>query len=252
LEWLGRKANRRGIVAMEYDRLEDRIYREVGIRHPREVLGYLIPYYIEKAYEGEPIRFRILVKCGCQNFSREDCSAPPAAGGRGTSLAAKPLGTRPEPSGASEAESRRGEASQANKTITSFFTTPPSRKKWPPDVELARDYFPQLLLQHGHTRFTSWTNVPAFSRNLRQWHDRDGIDYPMIRLMMEEFAHHPEWCRRSKNMPWKVFLARRTQLTEILLVQQRKDPANRRFSNGDSGEGSYWNRRPTSVASLAL
>jgi hypothetical protein len=31
----------------------------------------------------------------------------------------------------------------------------------------------------------------------------------------------------------------------LILYQQRKDPSNRRFSNGHTGEGSYWNRRPT-------
>jgi hypothetical protein len=64
-----------------------------------------------------------------------------------------------------------------------------------------------------------------------------------MKLMMDEFGKHADWCRRSKKPAWRIFLARYDELLALVTSQQRRDPANRKFSTGKGKE--YWLDRHT-------
>jgi hypothetical protein len=90
-------------------------------------------------------------------------------------------------------------------------------KYTPKSIKLAKDVFAQLVEENPLQR-----NSAALADNLKRWH-RDGMEWTFIEQMMEEFAKHPEWCRRAKTPPWRVFLARKQELvTMVLHEQQRK------------------------------
>lgn len=252
LDWLGRKANRRGIVAMEYDLLVERIGREVfrsghGQHKAGEALRHLFDAgYIEKLHAGDSIRFRMVGECACQNFSVEDYSDQSGAAARGASLALTRWTGPEDPSGASRDEDPGGVASQ--RLIKVIRERRPAEKMATPYMELARRFFPELLRQQGVVHALAVNDYRAFAHQLRVWHDRDGLSYTMMRRMMEEFAQRPQWYTRSRSMPWKVFVSKAGALQELVLGQSKRDPSNRSLTQ----TREYWFGGHTSGASLPV
>jgi len=105
-------------------------------------------------------------------------------------------------------------------------------------VQLARIFFPDLCRQHNIMILPGQYDWRPLARALRGWEQDFGINLLMVRQMMEEFVRHPEWCQ-NKTFPWKVFLARRDKLMDLVSTQRRRDPA--RFSKGQ--DRSFWLNR---------
>jgi hypothetical protein len=148
----------------------------------------------------------VVQKCWCESFSIDLLQNPPRRLRRQARLQASPVGWRSQNSPTSLADRVVGESPIHN--------GPPSAQN---STTLARDVFPQLVTENPFQR-----NWPALARNLKLWH-KDGMNWDFMRWMMEEFAKHPEWCRRAKTPPWRVFLARKQELvTMVLHEQQRK------------------------------
>jgi hypothetical protein len=263
LAWMSRKAKKNGVVPYEYDRLIMLASRGVyGTAHRTRPTEQAIHHlsdgdYIGKVDIGTSWGMEVLVRCFCSSPSGEDRPDPCGAAAKGLKLS-RSDGFDPETSGCSRPEGT-GTATreQVTKAEVSVFDGERSalraaiRPRMPrpvtPFTALARDFFPQLMREHGHTPFMAWPDVPAFSKNIRDWHEKDGITYDQIRLMMEEFALHPEWCRRSNQMPWKVFLSRRDQIASLISTRMRRDPSRR--EPGERKGQDYWfgSYRPTSL-----
>jgi hypothetical protein len=105
-------------------------------------------------------------------------------------------------------------------------------------VELARDYFPQVMAGTGLGAIRLQSNWPALARGLKLWKANFGVSTGTIQLMMDEFGRHPEWCRASNKPPWRIFLARRDELASLMETRRRRDPGNRRYSAGQGKE--FW------------
>lgn len=97
---------------------------------------------------------------------------------------------------------------------------------------LARFYFPSQCRQ-ARLGLTYPGDIQALRKAFWQW------DLPgqTIRRMIDEFVQHPEWCRGK--VPWRVFLARREALLE--LVRQQEVHAEREAHSDDWG---YWTGEP--------
>lgn len=88
-------------------------------------------------------------------------------------------------------------------------------------------------------------NYAGLIHNLNRWR-LQGFSIETMELMMDEFANHPDWCRRSRVPPWRVFVAKREDLASLVAYRKRKDPANRRWSGGKD-----WFGHTPAVNSLA-
>jgi hypothetical protein len=108
-------------------------------------------------------------------------------------------------------------------------------------ISLAKHFFPEVVRGAGIQMTPLQTDTAALIRVLRHWKSL-GVDLLTMKLMMEEFVRHPEWCQRSKRSPWQVFVSRRGDLASEVAYRQRKDPANRRWAG--TGE-DYWLGRHT-------
>lgn len=252
LDWLGRKANRRGIVPMDYDLLVERIGREVcrsghGQHKAGEALRHLFDAgYIEKLHAGDSIRFKMVGECACQNFPVEDYSDQRGAAARGASLAPTRWAGPEDRAELPGDEDPGGVASQ--RLIKVIRERRPAEKMATPYMEMAKSFFPELLRQQGVVHALAVNDYRAFAHQLRVWHDRDGLSYTMMRRMMEEFAQRPQWYTRSRNMPWKVFVSKAGALHESVLAQSRRDPSNRNVAQ----DREYWFGCHTSGASLPV
>jgi len=174
--------------------------------------------YIEREYHGESYRFRVVVFCSCGgnpqtpdtalrwegSLARSAWVPDPAFGGLGFTNRAS-----------------NGAAAKKSPDTT---------------VSLARYFFPQVVQGAGIQMNPLQTNAFALAHHLNRW-KLQGIEISTMRLMMEEFARHPEWCHRSKKSPWQVFVGRRGDLASLVATQQRKDPGAR---TGTIRGASYW------------
>jgi hypothetical protein len=235
LAWMSQKMKR----PMEYQRLLDRLGREVfdsghGQGKAERALTHLKDQdteFIRKVDIGTSWGLEVVEKCWCEAFSIDLFPTPRPQGGKGLSLRAKPVG---EPN-----------TSMSSGSIGTSISDRASNTNGPPSalnsVVLARDIFPQVL--GGLNPLQS--NWQALASQLNRWHSQ-GVEWVFVHRMMEEFAKHPDWCRRSKRSPWRVFLSRREELAGLIISQQRQQPYSRRFR--DLRGESFWNGRPTSRA----
>jgi len=216
LEWATRRRNRKtGLVMMGLDKL----YYQAGAGP--EIFQHLEDGgFIEREYHGSTFRYRVVTPCTCPGGNPPD---PVAARRRETILPRS--GDVGEPQGS------------AVGGLVARATSRAAAKKSTPITGLAKDYFPQVM---GGTPLDHFMlNWPALAHNLKLWQTNFDIGIPMMKLMMDEFARHPEWIRRSKTPPWRIFIAKREQLASMIVAQQRKDPGAR---TGTIRGASYWDR----------
>jgi len=206
LFWMsGRAKNKHRVVPLEYDEIVRRGWDRSPGRNEQRLVHLVDGGYLERVDFGESFSFRVLVPCKENPLI---LSTRPS-GGRAAMVASTDAAiAAPITSVVSQSDVRVGN-----------FNGPRSAPNY---VTLARDIFPQVVSQ---TPLQS--NWPALAINLKRWPEKYGIDFPLVHQMMEEFARHPEWCRRSRNAPWRVFLTHRQDLVDRVLHQQRKDPAAR-------------------------
>jgi hypothetical protein len=224
------KANRRGLVRLEYNQLvEQAASRAFKDHHATRRASSSIQHlfdgdYIGRVDFGATFGFEVLVRCECSG----DDSLKPLAARRHEGIVMR------EAHGDAEATGFEVQGSLIDALALTGVKSESVQKSVNPISLLARDFFPQML--QGNTLPQS--NWPALARNLKLWETNFGINIDMMRLMMEEFGQHPEWCRRSRRPPWRVFLSRRDELATLVITRRRRDPANRKYSAGKGPE--YW------------
>jgi hypothetical protein len=213
LDWAGRRAGKDGLIRLGQDKL---LYRaEQDARVGAESFQHLEDAgYIEKISAGDSYRYRVLVFCPCKGGN------PPSS---------SPALRREYMLPHNEPGLEVGE--DASWLVTSNGVKSESVQKSATTVSLAKYFFPEVVRAAGIQMTPLQTNGPALASHLNRW-KLQGVDLETMKLMMEEFARHPEWCRRSRKTPWQVFVGRRGELASLLAYRMRKDPANRRWSNG--------------------
>lgn len=198
LAWAGRRTGRKGLVSIPKDEARQHL-EDAG--------------YIERDESSE--RFRVVVRCSCRGGNPP---TPEVALRREYSLRLDELSHPPCLDGGSDVASGEMEGS-AQKSLSTLY--------------LAKMLFPALVRKAGIPMSGSYG--PALAHHMNRW-QAQGLDLKTIELMVREFARHPEWCRRSKVPPWRVFIAKQDELRSRVEYQRRKDPANRRWSGGRD----YW------------
>jgi len=174
--------------------------------------------FIEREYHGDSYRFRVIVFCSCGGNPQ---TPDPALRWEGRLARSAEV---PDPAfGGSRFLVRASSRAAAKKS---------------PDttMSLARYFFPQVVKGAGIQMNPLQANAPALAHHLNRW-KLQGIEVTVIRLMMEEFARHPEWCRRSQKSPWQVFVGRRGDLASLVAAQQARDPGAR---TGTIRGAGYW------------
>jgi len=187
--------------------------------------------FIEREYHGDSYRFRVVVFCSCGGNPLKVApgdSEPVLSLRDGT-------GEPPMGSGFRVGDDVFGLSSQGfkSKSVQKPINT----------VQLARDYFPQVMAGTGMRGIRLQSNWPALAKNLKLWKVNYGATITSIQQMMDEFARHPEWCRASNKPPWRIFLAKRDELATLAAAQQARDPGNRKYSAGQGRD--YWFGRHT-------
>jgi len=175
--------------------------------------------WIEKVRIGESYRYRVLVFCTCCG---DDRPKSPASGGR-ESILARSAGM----------DERVGFGSGVSNGVKSESVQNP--------VSLLAFDFAQVVGVDP-----AQCKPEALAHNLKTWKRQYGIGLDTLRLMMEEFARHPDWWRRSDKPPWRVFLARRDELTTLIAKRQRRDPSRR--EPGERKGRDYWLGRHTTTS----
>jgi hypothetical protein len=238
LAWLTRKANKRtGVVPYEYERLIERAAKGVfgsahRVRPTEQAIRHLFDGdYLQKVDFGASFGFKVLVRCFCA----EKIPLSPPQAVRRSIVMPEGHGDGPGPSVACSGFVCSG----LSDVLTGVKSE--SVQKSDTTFSLARDFFPQVVEQAGIQMNPLQANFPALASHLNRW-KAQGVDLSTMRLMMEEFVNHPDWCHRSNRSPWRVFISRREELVSIVLQRQQRDPAARRFSDNPIGQGSYWNR----------
>jgi hypothetical protein len=212
LYWMSGRArrNKERVVPLEYEEITRRAWDRRPAQNGERLRHLVDGGYLERVDYGETFSFRVLILC------KEN-----------------PLILPPGPPGRSEAMVASTDAAIASQALrvtsqdvvgTRNFNGPPSALN---STTLARDIFPQVV--GGMTPLQA--NWPALAVNLKRWPEKYGIDFPLIYRMMEEFAQHPDWIRRSRNSPWKVFLTHRQDLVDRVLHQEQRS--------------AMWSERPT-------
>jgi hypothetical protein len=242
--WMTRRtarSPRSGLIRLDYLSLATALARELG-RPEREItatLNHLLDLrWIEKDEDG----WRVPVP----KIFAQDVPASGEAPRERDKLVAKRLGWRVAafPSERSERSTR---FSKDQGTAENYATGPEPTFPNSPVVKLARETFPALCVESEIQFLPFQMNWLGLSRHINQWR-KDGMTLSFISQMMEEFFHHPEWCRRSGRAPWRVFVSHRDQLVDLVLTRQRRDPGSRRHSAGQGTD--YWSRRGTSADRL--
>jgi len=234
---MSKKARKDGVVSLAYDRLLERASSGVfGSPHRTRPIEQAMKHladgdYIGRVDIGTSWGMEVLVRCFCSSISGENHPFPLAAG---DSEAIVMRGAH-----------RDGEppCSVGLRSVSSNGVKSESAQKPVNTVELARDYFPQIMAGTGLGGIRLQSNWPALARNLKLWKINYGASVDTIQHMMEEFARHPEWIRQSNKPPWRVFLARRDELAALIETRRRRDPGNRKYSAGQGKD--YWIPRPT-------
>jgi hypothetical protein len=94
---------------------------------------------------------------------------------------------------------------------------------------LAHFYFPGLCWKFklGFLNGSDATiDGGGLTFQLNRW-KKAGIPLETIRSMMDEFAQHPEWSRRT-TPPWQMFLRKRHQLAKLVYERQNGSQADNR------------------------
>ena len=216
LAWAGRHTGRQGLVMLSPDRLEYRLGQEVPGVGVKTFTHLEDGGWIEKVRTGESYRYRVLTCCSCGSGGFPQ-SYDPALRREYMLPHNEPRLAVGESSRLAVGASPGGMEGSAQKPVTT--------------VSLSKYFFPEVVRAAGIQMTPLQTNGPALAHHLNQW-KLQGIDLSTMQLMMEEFARHPEWCRRSRKPPWRVFIARRDELASIVAFRKRKDPARRRWSGG--------------------
>jgi hypothetical protein len=237
LYWMTQRARSRDqLVAMPYDDLLVRAaWKIFGTSRTSEVPGILRiltdSNYIDRVdFEGSS-RFKVLVRCLGQNPSGELSPVPPAAGERRDSLAPKALGwpgaTGFEAVGLPVQRTGRARPTEIGTPSSTVFC-PPSAQNSKPGLGEVVKLFMDTAIQE-RMMLPGSMDVRAFSRNMSRWVKDYEISPQMIKQMIVEFSHHPEWCQRSKKPAWQVFVSRRTELLSTVVYEQRRNPGSRKY-----------------------
>lgn len=244
-EWMTQKALRRRSRVIPGERLSlvDRIVRDCCFP-PKAVWNAVVALEDQGWVEASGDGFRVVEfwEQSDENFFEKLYANPHAAGPVGGKLSlAKATACRAQENETSAAsrvppvyppsEARpqgvKGESAQ--------IYGPAPNYRHSKRVKLARIFFPDLCRQHGIVFLPGQFDWRPLAGALRRWEENEGIDTDMARQLMEEFVCHPEWCQ-NKTFPWRVFLARRNKLLDLVTTRQRRDPGNRRHSGGVE----YW------------
>ena len=90
-------------------------------------------------------------------------------------------------------------------------------------VYLARFYFPGLCRKFKLGFLDGQDAIidaKILARQLGNW-KQAGISLTTIQAMMDEFAKHPDWCKKT-TPPWKTFLIKRHELTKLITERQHQ------------------------------
>lgn len=204
LTWAGRHTGRKGLVPLE----------KGEARQHLEDSGY-----IERDESSE--RFRVVRPCTCSGGN------PPTPASR---LRREDMLSRSDGIADPDTFPIYGAGSVVASGVKSE-----SAQKSGTTMYLAKYFFPQVVRAAGIVTLDS--NVHGLAHHLNRW-KTGGIDLETMELMMEEFARHPEWCRRSRKPPWRLFVAKADELLSAVTYRQKKDPANRRWST--DRDDTYW------------
>jgi hypothetical protein len=224
LTWVSRKANKDGLVMLRPDKVTYRVYREAHVEGDQPFTHLEDGGWLEKVRTGESFRWKVLVTCSCSIDLLQN--SPPATASVATvpwhRSGASVLGYNSSTGSSSGYVSLRVKSESAQNSVS-----------------LARDIFPRLVKQNPLQ-----ANWPALAKNLKLW-NQQGVEWSFIRQMMEEFAQHPEWCRRSRRSPWLVFVSKRSDLSSLVSHQRQKATGLRQRPSQSRGRilersGSYY------------
>jgi hypothetical protein len=211
LAWMSVKIKR----PTEYQRLLDRIAREVfDSRHGQDRAEIALQHlkdqdteFIRKVdFFGGPWGLEVVQKCWCEGFPVDLLPS-------GSRRLRRPSNIQASPVGWVNQKSVSGVVSLSDVVIRSGGQV---EKYTPKATKLAKDVFPQHADENPLQ-----SNWPALAKALKLWR-KQGIEWSFMEQMMEEFAKHPEWCERSNNPPWKVFVIHRAELVTLVEHQQQR------------------------------
>jgi hypothetical protein len=213
LTWAGRHTGRQDLLLLSENRLEYRVERAVpgadmGTFDHLEDAGY-----VERVTIGESYRYRVLIFCLCEGSGGNPQSSSPAP--RWELILSRSDGM----SDRSKHSLSVGEG-VGGSGVFNGVKSESAQKPVATTTYLAKYFFPGVVREAGIQMVPLQTNGPALAHHLNRW-KLQGVDLSFMKLMMEEFVRHPEWCRHSTRPPWRVFVSRREDLSG-LVVQRAK------------------------------
>jgi hypothetical protein len=242
-EWMTLKALKRrsGVIPQGWLELVETMHRER--RYPEKAISAALTHlldqgYIEKTDQGDG--FSVRVPCPSEDFSLVFAGTTGAAGPQRDMIAAKPLTWRAVFGCERSEQSRYRVSERSDQKLSDQLPAP--RNPRSPIVRLAREIFPSLCEEAGIEMLPQHRKWLPLSGHLRRWRERDGMEISLIRELMEEFVHHPEWCQ-PEIPPWRAFVRHRDKLMYLVEARRRRDPGNRRYSEGQ--DQSWWLDTPS-------
>jgi hypothetical protein len=97
-------------------------------------------------------------------------------------------------------------------------------------VYLAKYYFPALCLSNriGPFQGRGMVNWKALASQINK--QTLGPDLEYIRRLMDEFTHHPDWCRTGQPA-WIVFIRRKNELAKLMADRDRRNVGSQSAHN---------------------
>jgi hypothetical protein len=239
LAWLSRQANQEtGLVKwIRPDKVTFRVRSEV-LGATKAAFTHLVDgRWIDKEEHGTSFRWMVLPSrsCLCPGSTRGENRLSAACGAASEILCPQGIGSK-----RAVLLSDSSGLLTSSDSLDSNTNGVKSESAQKPMDRLVRD-FPRLVREAGiqMTPLQAEDCFAVLGNNLRKWHCDLDVSINDIRLMMEEFIRHPEWCRRSQRSPWQVFLSRRLQLAGLIAYNKRQHPGNRRFVTDDEHWQQY-------------
>jgi hypothetical protein len=93
------------------------------------------------------------------------------------------------------------------------------------EIRLAQDVFPDMLQECGIRNLPGelgLRGLKALLRNFKAW-QAEGVSLDTITEMIWEFGRHPEWCRRSRNPAWMVFVTHKEELVSRVATRRKRN-----------------------------
>lgn len=204
LYWAGSHTGRQGLVTMSENKLEFQVRRVPGAG--METFQHLEDAgYVERVQIGESYRYRVLVFCTCSG-GLSPISYPAQRWESRLRLDDPPVVGYLSESGSVGGASNGVKSESVQKSTTTIY--------------LAKYFFPEVVRGAGIQMTPLQTNSAALGHHLNRW-KLQGVDLSTMKLMMREFARHPEWCQHSGKPPWQVFVGRRGELASIVATTRR-------------------------------